>query len=295
MLMLKFQKTTFSVQKLVRDLKQKLNSNSNHEAWLLLLYLTKKTKTQLLIEQEIDLSKKQINLLNSWINQITEDHKPIQYIIGSVDFCDIEVFIEPPILIPRPETEEITCWIIDKLKTIPNIQNLKIMDMCSGSGCIGLSIAKAFPSFEVTCVDINPKSISLIKKNIKQNKIKNVQTVQSNLFNNIESTNKYDIIISNPPYVSLDEWKVLDKKIKSWEDKNALIAKNNGLDIIEKIVKQGKNFLNKNNIKPIPSIILETGSTQTPEVEKILSKYEYTKIKSFLDMSKRNRWIIASL
>ena len=95
-----------------------------------------------------------------------------------------EIFVEPPILIPRPETEQLTSWLIEKLKKVKN-EKLNILDLCSGSGCISLALASALPNAFIVGADINPQAITLAQKNKKHNKIENATFIQSDLYSNI--------------------------------------------------------------------------------------------------------------
>ncbi|MFH1644283.1 MAG: peptide chain release factor N(5)-glutamine methyltransferase [bacterium] len=270
-------------------------SNASQDAWYLLQKLTGKNKAQLLTETIINLTPTQKRTLSKWLKLITKDNKPIQYILGSIPFCNVEILLKPPILIPRPETEYICDWIINKLKKI-NLQNLQILDLCSGTGCIGLAIAKEFKNYQITCTDINPKAISLIKKNAIHNKIKNVIIIKSDLFEKLKNK-KYDIIISNPPYISEKEWQNLDKNITLWEDKNALVANQNGLFIIKKIIKNAPFHIKNNDYllkNKTPQIILEIGQDQGKEIIKIIQSEKTLIAKICKDLQKNDRWVAIS-
>src|SRR5579864_377026 len=109
-------------------------------AWLLLQKLFNKTKTELIVSQELPITSEQSDELNSWIDLLTQKNMPIQYLLGSVQCGDLEILVEPPTLIPRPETEEWVMNIINRLKQLKN-QHLRILDLATGSGCIALLFA----------------------------------------------------------------------------------------------------------------------------------------------------------
>ncbi|MCF7899871.1 peptide chain release factor N(5)-glutamine methyltransferase, partial [Candidatus Babeliales bacterium] len=243
--------------------------NAEQEALWLLEELTQKTEMQLLLNQDLNLTKEQEVKLKLWLKQRVEEKKPLQYILGHVPFCDLDIIVEQPILIPRPETEEWVSWFIEKLKKLDKSeQNLKILDLCSGSGCIALALGKNLPDAQIFGIDINPKAIELANKNIVHNKIKNVKFIESDFYKNIQ-LEKFDIIVSNPPYINEQDWQNLSPTVKDWEDKSALVTNNNGFLAFEEIIKNAKNYLKENVLLKkykIPQIILEIGKNQEHKV-----------------------------
>jgi len=288
------------VTKLIQDLKQSLlpvcqtPHEAEQQAWWLLEELTKKNESALLTEDYFSLSEEQEKTLNQWIEQRTTNNKPIQYILGHVPFCDIDILVKPPILIPRPETEELTCWLIKKLEKLKD-KKLNILDLCTGSGCIALALAKAFPNSNITGIDINPKAIELAQKNMVHNNIKNAVFLLSDFYSALDT--KFDLIISNPPYIAQNEWDTLNPTITEWEDSKALITDNNGLFAFEEIIKNARDYLKENkDLKEqnIPQVTLEIGKGQESSVKALLSEENFENINIFRDLSGINRWIAAS-
>jgi len=275
--------------------------NAKQEALWLLEELTKKTETQLLLNQDLDLNKEQEEKLYSWLKQRGEEKKPLQYILGHLPFCNLDILVEQPILIPRPETEEWTLWLIEKLKKFDkDTQNLKILDMCSGSGCIALALGKNLPDAQIIGTDINPKAVELANKNKIHNKIKNVNFIKSDFYKNMQDLQKekFDIIVSNPPYISEQDWQNLSKTIINWEDKTALVANDNGYLAFEEIIKNAKNYLKENKMlkkHKISQIILEIGKNQENKVFELLKYYNFQNIDSQVDFNKITRVVTASL
>ena len=287
------------VTKLIQNIKQSLlpvcqtPHEAEQQAWWLLEELTKKNESQLLTEESFSLSEQQEKTLNEWIMQRTINNKPIQYILEHVPFCNIDIFVKPPILIPRPETEECTLWIIKKIEKLKD-KKLNILDLCTGSGCIALALAKELPNANITGTDINPKAIELAKKNMAHNNIKNATFLLSDFYSTLNT--KFDLIVSNPPYVSQDEWNTLNPTIKEWEDPKALVADNNGLSAFEKIIKNARYYLKENkDLKEqnIPQIILEIGKGQENSVKALLLQENFKNINIFCDLSGTNRWVTA--
>jgi len=298
---------------LIKNIKNKLIKvcKSKHEAeqqaWWLIEKLTSKDQTKLLLEENINLNIKQKNILDNWLNDLVINNKPIQYILEQVPFCNINIIVKPPILIPRPETEQWTTWVIKKLalrdarlkpRSSGYLDKLNILDIGTGSGCIALAIAKSFPNFNITATDVNPKAIELAKENAKLNNIKNVEFIISDFYKNINSNLKFDLIVSNPPYISEKEWITLNPNITKWEDKKALVANKNGFAAFEIIIKNAKNFLTKNKELEkfeIPQIIIELGKGQEEVVKSLFVKNNFKKIEIWPDFAKINRWITAIL
>lgn len=273
--------------------------NEEQEAWWLLEAITKTKKAALLTQTNISLTGDQEKTLEHWIGQYINEKKPLQYILGSVPFCSLEIIVEPPILIPRPETEEITLWLIDKIEQ--NTRNaipappLAILDLCCGSGCIGLALAKAFPQATIIGTDINNKAIKLAQKNKAYNDISNITFIQSNLFDALEAQNQFDIIISNPPYLSQESYRKVSDEIRLWEDEQALVAQNHGLAIYEQIIPEAHKYLKKPHNNNTPQIVLEFGIDQSSgQLENCLRENNFTDITMHKDLQDKPRWLAAS-
>lgn len=260
-------------------------------AWWTLESITGKKKIALIMGKTITLSDKQEAEIERWINKMVNEHMPIAYLIGSVPFNDLDILVEPPILIPRPETEEWVVNLIEQLKTLKN-HALTILDLCSGSGCIALALAKALPKSTVYAVDISDKAIALGIKNAKHNGIKNVTFIQSDLFNELNTTTLFDIIVSNPPYISFDEFQEIDASVATWEDKQALVAADNGTAIINDIIEDAADYLKTSseitNTK-IPQLTLEIGYKQAKIVKDLMISADWIDVKIRKDLEGKDR------
>ncbi|MGC2310266.1 MAG: peptide chain release factor N(5)-glutamine methyltransferase [Candidatus Babeliaceae bacterium] len=233
-------------------------------AWFLLEKLTNQTQAQLMIAPEFSLADNQKKLLEQWLHELIEEHKPIQYIYGSVPFLDATILVKPPILIPRPETEEWCFNLIQEIKKLPYKPH-KILDLCTGSGCIALALAQAFPFAHMYATDISQQVLDLAQQNAVLNKVTNITWYLSDLFDAVKDE-KFDLIVSNPPYIDEIEWEKLDREVKEWEDKGALCAPDHGLALIKKIITQAPQFLNCASIK-LPQLWIEIGYNQGPAVK----------------------------
>jgi release factor glutamine methyltransferase len=264
---------------------------STTHAWWLLESLLQCSKTQLIIAKDLVLSNYQKKQLFEWIKQITHEKKPIQYIIGSVPFNDLSITVAPPILIPRPETEEWCANLITQLKTLNN-QQLSILDCATGSGCIGLALAYHLPQAHVYLSDISVTALALAQKNGALHNIKNVTYIQSDLFTELPTDIQYDLIVSNPPYITSEEYANLDDTVKKWEDPAALYTADNGLAILKKIITDAPSFLKDNpemEQKNIPQLVLEIGYKQGTLVRDLLNNAGYTMVSVHKDFAQHDR------
>ena len=176
-------------------------------------------------------------------------------------------------------------------------KKLEILDLCSGSGCITLALAKELPNSKIIGIDINKKAIELSLENKQYNQISNATFLESNLYEAVAGL-KFDLIVSNPPYISEDDWKELDDEIKNWEDKNALVANNDGLAIYEKIIFHAQNFLNKKSILnsyDLPQLALEIDPKQIKPTINLLEECKFKKIDVIKDLTNKERLVIASI
>jgi release factor glutamine methyltransferase len=283
---------TFITQKLTPALHDQ--TLCNQYAWWLLEHLTQKTKTDLIIQSQIKLDEHQEKQLQTWINQIVDEHKPIAYILGNVPFGDVTIQVSPPVLIPRPETEE---WVINLIEQIKKsgAQKLHILDLCTGSGCIALSFAHELPDATVYALDIADEAIALAQKNKQLLNIKNLHIIKSDLFEQLPDI-IFDIIVTNPPYIDTSEQ--LDTSVIAWEDKRALFADDNGLSLIKKIIKQAPAFIHTNDIlqqHTIGQLYIEIGWQQGQDVKKLMQKNQYTAITIEKDSALKDRVVFGRI
>jgi release factor glutamine methyltransferase len=286
-----------------KEIADKFKNIYNHEsqreqvAWWLLQALTKKSEAQLVADGEISLSPDQEKTLNLWIKQHSKELKPLQYILGSVPFCTLEILVEPPVLIPRPETEEWCFNLIKQLKQLSN-KNINVLDLCSGSGCIALALAKALPEAKVLGTDISDAALKLAKKNAQFNNIKNVSFIKSDIYKKVPEKLVFDLIVANPPYITPKAWEELSPMVKKWEDKQALMANENGLAIISRIIQGAPKHLviNDEFIKlHIPQLELEIDYTQGNAIKDLMEQAGLSNVEIIKDMEGKDRVVAGGL
>lgn len=191
---------------------------------------------------------------------------PIQYLIGYVDFYNSKILVNKNVLIPRPETEYLVEKVVNYVKRY-NFNNPDILDLCTGSGAIGIALKKEIKS-NVTESDISIKALNVAKKNAKLNNL-DIEFIKSDLFKNIN--NKYDVIVSNPPYVSLEE--VLPDDVLN-EPKEALFSPLNGMHHILEIIKMVNKYTKDKSLIAIEINSYDKSLIET-EVKKYFNNYSF--------------------
>mgnify|MGYP001092380314 FL=1 len=231
-----------------------------------------------------ELDKKELIKLNKW-NKLTmsllEKDYPVQYIIGYVDFYGLKINVNEFTLIPRYETEYLIELTLKEIKKL-NLDNPKILDLCTGSGAIGLTLKSLLPSSEVTLSDISKDALMVANKNKNELDL-DVNIIESDLFKNIPG--KFDVIISNPPYVMTNE--TLPKDVL-YEPHLALYSGPKGIDHIEEIFKNIKSHLNNKYL-----IALEINEKSEPDITNLIKTYFEKNInyKFMKDLAGKTRYL----
>jgi len=206
------------------------------KARLLLQYILKKDRQYLIVYDNKEIDKKA--QWEYFINiEKLSNGVPLQHITHTQEFMKMDFFVNENVLIPRPDTEILVEEVIELAK---KMDKPKILDLCTGSGAIAISIARNVPTAEVTAIDISEKALEVAKKNARNLQAK-VKFKKSNLFSNIGKT-KFDIIVSNPPYIKKADIKLLSSEVQK-EPEIALDGGYDGLDFYRKIANQAIDYL----------------------------------------------------
>ena len=254
---------------------------NNNDLIIALTYLLNTNKNLLFLKKEEILDKK-IEIELKKINYKINEGYPLQYAIGKWNFYGLDLLVDKRALIPRYETEILVDLIIND-----NSNNKKILDIGTGSGAISLALSKNLKNSKILGVDISKDAIDLANENKIKLNISNVEFKESDIFSNIDE--KFDIIVSNPPYINKEDFEKLDNKLY-YEPQNALYGGEDGLYFYKKIIKNAKNFLNKNG-----KIYLEIGYDQKNSISNLLEEYGYKQIKSYKDFNDFDRIIKACI
>ena len=205
---------------------------------------------------------------------------PLQYITNMQEFMGINFYVDENVLIPRPDTEVL---VEEVIKLAKEKENIAILDMCTGSGAIAIALAEYLTNAKITASDKSKKALGVAQKNAKNTKA-SIQFIESDLFGNIKD--KFDIIVSNPPYIESDVIKCLDKEVQK-EPMMALDGGKDGLDFYRKIAKQARAYLNEEGY-----LALEIGYNQKKKVKELLKKEGYREIYSKKDFGDNDRIVI---
>ncbi|MBR6073390.1 MAG: peptide chain release factor N(5)-glutamine methyltransferase [Bacilli bacterium] len=210
-----------------------------------------------------------------------DNNYPIQYLIGYVDFYGYKINVDERALIPRYETEGLLEIVINKLK---NKANLNILDIGTGTGCIDIVLSKKLNNPNISTIDISSDALELAKENYKLNDVNNVTIINNDIFK-YHTDDKYDLIISNPPYVDINEEVSPETK---YEPENAIFADNKGLIFYEYIIKESINW-----IKDEYLIAFEIGYEQGEYLKEYASNYyPNANIEIHKDLSGRDRYLL---
>lgn len=246
---------------------------------LLLMEVTGFSKSKLYTNTEYVLKEEELEKFLNLFNRRLKC-EPIAYILGKCEFMGMDFLLDNNTLIPRPDTE----ILVEKAIDIINKNKFKnVIDIGTGSGAIAISLGK-YCNINIDGVDINEKALIVAQKNSEINKIKNINFIQSDIFSKVDK--KYDVIISNPPYIKTDEIKSLEKNVKDYEPLLALDGGENGLIFYENIVNNSKKYL-----KDKGYLMFEIGYEQANDVKKMMEDNNFYNITVLKDLSGLDRVI----
>lgn len=239
------------------------------DAWYLMEFYFHWNRVSFWVNKEKLVNEQDIEKYLSLI-KLRANHVPLQHITGKQEFMGLTFCVNSDVLIPRQDTECLVETIL------PYSEQKKILDMCTGSGCIAISIQKLGQAKKVTGVDISLKALEVARRNAKENEVC-IDWIQSDIFESV--TEKYDIIVSNPPYI---ESKVVDElmpEVRVHEPRLALDGKEDGLFFYRSIIKRAKDFLVEDG-----RIFFEIGYDQGESVKQLLQEANFTEIEVKKDL-----------
>ena len=262
-----------TIAQLMEEGAKKLIAAGIDEPWvhseLIAAFILNKSRTYIRAFNQNLVSDKQENLFKTILNEKLKG-RPLAHIIGSCEFMGRLYNVSPTVLIPRPETEELIEQSLKQLKmSLPKT----ILDLCTGSGCIAISLAFLFHNAQITAADISTEALDTALGNARNLNIANkINFIKSDLFENISKT--FDFIISNPPYIPTEVIKTLSPEVLC-EPRLALDGGPDGLAVISKIARQAANYLNPGGL-----LALEIGCGQAPKVVKFFKedKWHYPRV-----------------
>ena len=261
---------------------------------LILKKITDLSLARILADKDMVLSPEQSEEADQIIERLT-NYEPIHYVLGETEFFNLKFKVNPDVLIPRPETEELVEWVSDDLKFVESSsdsaeQNMKILDIGTGCGCIPVALKKHHPKTQISAMDVSAEALVVAKENGVLNQT-DVGFFQDDILNPKVDERKWNIIVSNPPYIPLDEKVDIDKQVKSYEPHVALFSPTEEpLLFYHSIAKYALQHL-----EPDGKIYLETHKNLSRDVAMLLGEYGFKDVIIRTDMSGNERMVRAVL
>lgn len=275
------------IEEVLQSAIQELNHNKISapivKARMLLANTLNVTKEYLVTNSKEEINEETIKKFSEGINKLINGC-PLQYITNHQEFMKLDFYVDERVLIPRADTEIL---VEEVISSCDNEKDYKILDLCTGSGAIGISLTRYIQNSHVTCTDISTRALEIAKKNAKTNNVKNIEFIESDMFEHIKES--FDIIVSNPPYIVKDVIATLDKEVQN-EPYIALDGGEDGLDFYKTIANNAYVYLQKGG-----KLFLEIGYDQKEQVTKLLeTSKQYKDIYSKKDLCDNDRIVVAT-
>lgn len=272
------------IAKSIEYLDKKGIESPRANAEILLANILNCKRLELYLMYEKPLRDSELNNYREFLKR-RSNYEPVQYITGSVEFYALELKVTPAVLIPRPETEILVEVIIDSVK---KEDELFILDFGSGCGNISIALAENLPNVHVTGIDISRDAIMIANENLEKYKLNDrVNFLNGDILKfNVNNFSNYDIIVSNPPYVSQNDYLNVQKEIKNFEPKVAVTDFSDGYKYFVKIITLASGILKSGG-----KLFFEMGEGQSKKINELLIKNDYKEINVFKDYQKIDRVI----
>ena len=242
--------------------------DSRLSAELLLAKVLNMKRIDLYLQFERILSSKERDRYRDYVKRRVK-REPVQYILGESEFYGFPFKVDPDVIVPRPETELIIDAVLEAVKAHEN-PSPKILDVGTGSGCIAVSLAKLIPDCSIWAIEMNPAALKVAIANADLNEV-GIQFVEGDIFkSNSSLLTKFDIVVSNPPYVSLRDIHKLEPEVRQFEPKEALFAGEDGLEFYRKFVNVIPSLINKNG-----KVFMEIGYDQATPLDDLFSNADF--------------------
>ncbi|MBQ2745472.1 MAG: peptide chain release factor N(5)-glutamine methyltransferase [Lachnospiraceae bacterium] len=265
---------------------------SKNDAWLLFEHCFQISRHEYIMKMNDSIDGEETIKAYEEMISLRCKHIPLQHITGSQDFMGLTFKVNEHVLIPRQDTEILVdkvLTIVKKMSETKSVSDICVLDMCTGSGCISISISK-LGNVSVTAVDISEKALNVAKDNARLNEASNVSFVKSNLFDELKDNstgnicNKYDIIVSNPPYIPSDVIEGLMPEVKDYEPRLALDGTADGLEFYRNITNESVKYLKDGGY-----LLYEIGCEQAEDVKNIMAAAGYENIEVIKDLAGLDR------
>jgi release factor glutamine methyltransferase len=275
-----------AIQKSTEFLGKKNVESPRLQVELLLAHLLKMPRMKLYLNFERVLSPTETDSLREFVKRRGQ-REPLQHIIGSTSFCGFEIAVNRHALVPRPETEllaEAGWQFLGEKET-------SVLDFGTGTACIAIALAAKCPNAKIVALDISAEAIALAKENVARNKVAQpIDFLQGDGFAAITADSKFDLIVSNPPYIPSAEIETLQPEVRDFDPRGALDGGADGLDFYRRLAIEAKPFL-----KPDGKIMLEFGNGQADAIKKIFADEKWIVEAVKEDYSQHARILIAKI
>lgn len=260
----------------------------DYDSRVLLEWVCHISRTDLILEPNLSVSDELSSIYKSYIEK-RASHEPLQYLMGECEFMGLPFYVNPSVLIPRQDTEVLVEWILDREK-IHWQKEMKWLDVCTGSGCIAISLdvlwkENGYRPLHMNALDISPDALKTAQKNNNANQA-NVFFLQSNMFENVKE--QFDLIVSNPPYIPSKVVDELMEEVVGHEPRLALDGMEDGLYFYRLLAKEGKKYLKEGG-----RLYLEIGHDQGVSVPDLLKAEGFSDIEVKKDLAGNDRCVVA--
>ena len=259
------------------------------EAEMLLAAVLGCPRIRLYVDFEKPVAPEKLAQFKEFVKRRAEAREPFQYIIGHTDFIDLRLKVNKATLIPRPETEVLALWAVEKSKAVEG-ESVAVVDLCTGSGCLGLFVASKDPRAKVVATDLSADALALAKENAEALKLnERIAFCQGDLFAALPAELKgtFDVIVANPPYVDPADRDGLQPEVRDHEPAQALFAGDKGLELVKKILTGADEWL-----KPGGSLGIEFGFGQDALIREFASTIKtMDSLEIAVDGAKKNRFV----
>jgi release factor glutamine methyltransferase len=232
------------------------------------------------------LSEKQRSIMRDLVRRRAQS-EPVAYLVGHREFFSLDFLVTPDVFIPRPDTETLVLAVLEQAKTI---SSPRILDVGTGSGCIGVAIAAHHPEARLTAIDISKAALEVAKTNAQRHNVADrIRFCNGDLFAPLQENELFDIIVSNPPYITEPERETLQSDVRLHEPHSALFSGQDGLDIIRRLIAEAPGYLSPGGL-----LLMELDPSQADAVTKLLQSHDfYTETKSHKDLTGKIRVVSA--
>ena len=276
-----------AIQKSTEFLGKKNVESPRLQTELLLAHVLQMPRMKLYLNFDRALNAAETDALREFVKRRGQ-LEPLQHIVGTASFCGLEIAVNRHALIPRPETEMLAELGWKFLATL-NLPPATALDFGTGTGCIAIALAAKNPNAKITALDISSAALALAKENAARNKVaERIEFLPSDGFAALTTEMKFDLIVSNPPYIASAEIATLDPEVRDFDPRAALDGGADGLDFYRRLATEGKNFLQPNG-----KIMLEFGDGQADAIKKIFETEKWIVEAVQADYSQRARILVA--